>query len=387
MSLGMDLESLFLNHFAIEKTPNIFNLIKAAIHVGTWKYPTRFKKHKDEILMMLLNPEKPGIGDEIDSASTDEEEDEVIDSASDEEQDEEIDSVGDEKEDEEIDSGGVEFSVDDLHQTEKNSSSRFQETDQETGQILGREGNYNVSKAKSTLLKVRLSLNKTRDIDDKLQHKHVDSDKEKKTEVGKCLSDSTESKNMSCVTGSATKNSPGGLRKMNKDINHVEEKQDCSSQKIKRRIEGGGQLQKQRNCSAITRPNQKTPHSSTVARPMQKPAQSSTVATPMEKPAQSSTVGRTMQKVTQSSTVGRPVQKVTQSTTVARPLMEKTTQSINDMKSSGMKFESSKRKFEERVAEQKNAKRRIIMVDFHDMPKPAKDPSAPKRCWDRRRRS
>ncbi|OIT27296.1 hypothetical protein A4A49_22057 [Nicotiana attenuata] len=354
----MDLEELFLNHFGIERKPDIFKLIKAAIHVGTWKYPTKFKKHKDEILMMLLNPEKPGISDEIDSAS-DEEEEEVIDSASDEEEDEETDCVGD-VEDEEIDSGGVEFS-DDLHQMEKSSSSRFQETDQETCQILGREGNYNVSKAKSNVLKVKLSLKKTRDIDDKVQHKHVESDnKEKKTEVGKCLSDSTESKNMSCVTGSTTKNSPGGLRKTDEDINRLEEKQDCSSQKINRRLEGGGQLQKQRNCSAITRPNQKTTQSSTVARPTQKPAQSSTVSRPMQKPAESSTV--------------------------ARPLMEKTTQSINDMKSSGMKFESSKRKFEERVAEQKNAKRRIIMVDFHDMPKPAKDPSAPKRCWDKRRR-
>ncbi|KAK4372192.1 hypothetical protein RND71_007576 [Anisodus tanguticus] len=50
-----------------------------------------------------------------------------------------------------------------------------------------------------------------------------------------------------------------------------------------------------------------------------------------------------------------------------------------------MKFESSKRKFEERLTEQREAKRRIIMVDFHDMPKPANDPRAPIRCWDRRR--
>ncbi|KAK4379699.1 hypothetical protein RND71_001561 [Anisodus tanguticus] len=47
-----------------------------------------------------------------------------------------------------------------------------------------------------------------------------------------------------------------------------------------------------------------------------------------------------------------------------------------------MDFESSKRKFEERFAEQNKAKRRMVMVDFHDMPKPAKDT---KRCWDRRR--
>ncbi|XP_019265428.1 PREDICTED: histone H3.v1-like [Nicotiana attenuata] len=380
---------------------------------------------------MLLNPEKPR-SDEIDSAS-DEEEDEVIDSASDEEEDQEIDSggggvnvekmdsVGDEEidsasdieEDEEINSGGgAEFSVDD---TEK-SCSRFQEADQEICHIVGLQGNYNVSKTKSTVLKVKLSLKKTRDIDDKLQHMHVDSDKEKKTEAEKCWSDSTESKNMSCVTGSATKNSPEGLRKMNEDINRVDESQDCSSQKIKR-LEGGGQLQKQRNCSAITRPNQKTTQSSTVARPVQKVTQSSAVATPMGKTTQSSTVGRPMQKPAQSSTVATPMEKTTHSSAVARRMqkpalsstvatpMEKTTHSsavarpmqkpaqsctvatlMQKPTQSGMKFESSKRKFEERVAEQKNAKRRIIMVDFHDMPKLAKDPSAPKRCWDSRRR-
>ncbi|KAH0782360.1 hypothetical protein KY290_001958 [Solanum tuberosum] len=60
--------------------------------------------------------------------------------------------------------------------------------------------------------------------------------------------------------------------------------------------------------------------------------------------------------------------------------MQKGTQSINDMKK---KFESSKRKFEERLAEQREAKRRIIMVNFHDMPKLANDDSrAPiRRCW------
>ncbi|PHU30446.1 hypothetical protein BC332_02539 [Capsicum chinense] len=63
------------------------------------------------------------------------------------------------------------------------------------------------------------------------------------------------------------------------------------------------------------------------------------------------------------------------------PLMAKETERVSDMK----KFESSKRKYEERLAEQSEAKRRIVMVDFHHMPKPAKDPRAPKRCWDTRR--
>ncbi|KAK6803658.1 hypothetical protein RDI58_001442 [Solanum bulbocastanum] len=62
--------------------------------------------------------------------------------------------------------------------------------------------------------------------------------------------------------------------------------------------------------------------------------------------------------------------------------MQKEKQSINEIK----KFESSKRKFEERLAEQKTAKRRIILVDYHDMPKLANDPPATRRCWNRNRK-
>ncbi|PHU30615.1 hypothetical protein BC332_02708 [Capsicum chinense] len=63
------------------------------------------------------------------------------------------------------------------------------------------------------------------------------------------------------------------------------------------------------------------------------------------------------------------------------PPVAKETESVSDMK----KFKSSKRKYEERLAEKSEAKRRIVLVDFHHMPKPAKDPPVPKRCWDRRR--
>lgn len=75
------------------------------------------------------------------------------------------------------------------------------------------------------------------------------------------------------------------------------------------------------------------------------------------------------------------MQKTSQSSAVARP-MQKETQSDSDMKK---KFELSKRKFEERLADQREAKRRIVVVDFHQMPKAANDPPAPKRCWNRKR--
>ncbi|MCD7447460.1 hypothetical protein HAX54_029726 [Datura stramonium] len=87
-----------------------------------------------------------------------------------------------------------------------------------------------------------------------------------------------------------------------------------------------------------------------------------------------------MNKQSNCSSITRPMQKTTQSSAVARP-MQKETQSISHTK----KFESSKRKFEERLAEQREAKRRIVMVDFRDMPKPVNDPRAPRCCWDRRR--
>ncbi|KAJ8573654.1 hypothetical protein K7X08_010165 [Anisodus acutangulus] len=86
-----------------------------------------------------------------------------------------------------------------------------------------------------------------------------------------------------------------------------------------------------------------------------------------------------LHKQSNCNAITRPVQKTTQSSAVARP-MQKETQNISDMK----RFETSKRKFEERFAEQNEAKRRIITVGFHHMPKPANDPRAPRRCWERR---
>ncbi|KAK4721504.1 hypothetical protein R3W88_011737 [Solanum pinnatisectum] len=51
-----------------------------------------------------------------------------------------------------------------------------------------------------------------------------------------------------------------------------------------------------------------------------------------------------------------------------------------------MKFESSKRKFEEKWAEQRKFKRKTVMVDFHDVPKSSKDSRAPRRhYWNRKR--
>ncbi|MCE3217140.1 hypothetical protein HAX54_010554 [Datura stramonium] len=44
--------------FSMDKKPNIFELIQAAVTVGAWKYPAEFKKRKHEILEHLMNPGK-----------------------------------------------------------------------------------------------------------------------------------------------------------------------------------------------------------------------------------------------------------------------------------------------------------------------------------------
>uniref|UniRef100_A0A3Q7EJ15 Uncharacterized protein n=1 Tax=Solanum lycopersicum TaxID=4081 RepID=A0A3Q7EJ15_SOLLC len=86
-------------------------------------------------------------------------------------------------------------------------------------------------------------------------------------------------------------------------------------------------------------------------------------------------------KQSNCSSSTRPMQKTSQSSAVARPI-PKETQSDTDMKK---KFESNKRKFEQRLADEREAKRRIVLVDFRQMPKAAYDPPAPKRCWNRKR--
>ncbi|KAG5627355.1 hypothetical protein H5410_012573 [Solanum commersonii] len=86
------------------------------------------------------------------------------------------------------------------------------------------------------------------------------------------------------------------------------------------------------------------------------------------------------QKQSSYRSITRTMHKTTQSSIVVRP-MQKETQNIENME---MKFQSSKRKLKERLAEQRKIKRRTVMVDFQDMPKPVNDSRAPRRhCWDR----
>uniref|UniRef100_A0A3Q7G1Z4 Uncharacterized protein n=1 Tax=Solanum lycopersicum TaxID=4081 RepID=A0A3Q7G1Z4_SOLLC len=46
-----------------------------------------------------------------------------------------------------------------------------------------------------------------------------------------------------------------------------------------------------------------------------------------------------------------------------------------------MKFELRRRKFEEILVEQRKAKRKIVVVDLSDVPKPAEDYRVPRRHW------
>ncbi|KAG5627433.1 hypothetical protein H5410_012651 [Solanum commersonii] len=89
-----------------------------------------------------------------------------------------------------------------------------------------------------------------------------------------------------------------------------------------------------------------------------------------------------LQKQSNCRAITKPIERIAQSFAIAR-LVQKETQSIKNIE---MKFESIKRKFEERMTEQREVKRGTIMVDFHDMPKYANDSRSLKRhCWDRKR--
>ncbi|WMV10860.1 hypothetical protein MTR67_004245 [Solanum verrucosum] len=87
------------------------------------------------------------------------------------------------------------------------------------------------------------------------------------------------------------------------------------------------------------------------------------------------------QKQSNCNIINTPIERTTQNPIVVRPMQKET----HNIKSMEMKFEASKTKYEKRLAEQRKAKRKTIMVNFHDMPKSAKDPRAPKRhCWNRK---
>ncbi|KAK4738292.1 hypothetical protein R3W88_001989 [Solanum pinnatisectum] len=53
----MEIETVFLSCFAIEKKPDdIFTLIEAALQVGASKYPAQFEKRKNRIIKFLMDP-------------------------------------------------------------------------------------------------------------------------------------------------------------------------------------------------------------------------------------------------------------------------------------------------------------------------------------------
>ncbi|KAK4379463.1 hypothetical protein RND71_001325 [Anisodus tanguticus] len=82
----MDIETIFMKYFSIEKKPiDIFELIRAAIRVDAFKYPSEFEKHKNKILKMITHPGKSN--------------DDLV--LSDEEEEDDDNSVGDEEEDDE----------------------------------------------------------------------------------------------------------------------------------------------------------------------------------------------------------------------------------------------------------------------------------------------
>ncbi|KAK6803783.1 hypothetical protein RDI58_001567 [Solanum bulbocastanum] len=345
-----DIEEVFMKWNYIDKKPyDICHMIEEAILVAGIKYPHQFHKRKNRIIRMISNPSTfDDDDDDDDDISTLEEDDDTSTTLEEEES-----VVGDEDEvanaEEETQqsqkqiteplkiritySKTVQAAPLENHNScnaithELKKTPETHDSDEETQRQSHNTTTLGSTKGMSTKhvqvapprVKLLSDFSIEKHLDghkqlkkqspkgfkkmetDRIQHKRINSDTEKKTPT-QCRMGSTTRKQ--CTNG-LTKTMPASLKKMN-----------VATEQVKT------PPHQQSNCSAITRPI----HSSAP--------------------------------------------------------MQKETQSINEIK----KFESSKRKFEERLAEQKTSKRRIIMVDYCNMPKTANDPPATRRCWNRNRK-
>ncbi|KAH0765512.1 hypothetical protein KY285_001383 [Solanum tuberosum] len=342
-----DIEEVFMKWNYIDKKPyEICHMIEEAILVAGIKYPHQFDKRKNRIIRMISNPstfddDDDDDDDEDDDTSTLEEEDCVVGD------EDEVTNAEEETQQSQKQitkplkiritySKTVQVAPLENHNNCNAITQELKKTP-ETHDLDGHKGgtqqqSHNTTTMGSTKrmstkhvqvapprVKLLSDFSFEKELDghkqlkkqshkgfkkmetDRIQHKRIDSDAEKKTPT-QCRTESTARKQ--CTSG-LTKTMPASLKKMNVATERVQ-----------------APPHQQSNCSAITR----SIHSSAP--------------------------------------------------------MQKETQSINEIK----KFESSKRKFEERLAEQKTAKRRIVLVDYHDMPKLANDPPATRHCWNRNRK-
>ncbi|CAN4110498.1 unnamed protein product [Withania somnifera] len=324
----MDMEVLFLNDFSIQKKPdNLLDLIERAVEVAEWKYPAELEKRRNRIIKSMLHPGKLDYDD--DTSTLDEEEE---------------DCAGDEDE-------------------------------EEKQQITAPTNQKPTMKIKLIIKKRHNNCNAIEELKKTSQdgvNKQLDANKKGTRQSHSTTTMGSRNRNMSTqVAPPLKKLLPDFSFEKQLDGHKQLKKQSHKSFKKMENLTGNKSEERKECTSALTK---------RMPPPLMKMNEATKIVA--STPHQKLLSDCSPKKQSNGSAIMRPMQKTTQSSEVVRPT-QKETESIRD---ENMKFESSKRKFEERFAEQRKAKRRIITVDFHNMPKPANDSRAPKRhCWNRRR--
>uniref|UniRef100_M1CD87 Uncharacterized protein n=1 Tax=Solanum tuberosum TaxID=4113 RepID=M1CD87_SOLTU len=344
----MDIERVFMSCYKIEEQPDdIFNLIELALRVGAFKYQPQFEKRKARIIKFLMNPSITSTDDDYDD-----EEEVIEDNVGDQD---DVTSVEEPEKEEEDGLGTQQITA----ESNKPLVTKIRIVIRKSVQVAAAEkqNNCNAITESSTELK---KTDLVQQLDKQgTPHSHNSTtmpsrkrmkESTKRVQVApprvRLLSDLSFDKHLD-----RDKQSHKGFKKMESDY-HIENKREEGAQKTHTQC-------RRKECTTGSTKSMLSPL-------MKMNVQVSPPLHPKQSKCSSST---------------RPMQKTSQSSAVARP-MHRETQSDSDMKK---KFELSKRKFEERLADQREAKRRIVVVDFHQMPKSANDPPAPKRCWNRKR--
>ncbi|KAK6804115.1 hypothetical protein RDI58_001899 [Solanum bulbocastanum] len=340
----MDIERVFMSCHKIEEQPDdIFNLIELALRVGAFKYQPQFEKRKARIIKFLMNPSITSTDDDDDE----EEEEEVIEDNVGDQDD--VTSIEEPEKEEEDGLGTQQITA----ESNKPLVTKIRIVIRKSVQVVPAEKQNNCS----TELK-KIDLVQQLDKQGTPQSHNTTTmpsrkrmnESTKRVQVApprvRLLSDLSFEKHLD-----RDKQCHKGFKKMDSD-HHTEKKREEGAQKTPTQC-------RRKECT--------TGSTKSMLPPLMK---MNVQVAPPPHPKQSNCSSST-----------RPMQKTSQNSAIARP-MQKETQSDSDMKK---KFESSKRKFEQRLADQREAKRRIVVVDFHQMPKSANDPPAPKRCWNRKR--
>ncbi|KAL3380343.1 hypothetical protein AABB24_000802 [Solanum stoloniferum] len=344
-----DIEEVFMKWNYIDKKPyDICHMIEEAILVAGIKYPHQFHKRKNRIIRMISNP---STFDEDDDTTTLEEEDDDTSTTLEEE-----DSVV-------RDEDKVTNAEEETQQSQKQITKplKIRITYSKTVQVAPLE-NHNNSNAITQELKITPE---THDLDG--------------------LKEGTQQQSHNTTTMGSTK------RMSTKHVQVAPRVKLLSDFSFEKELDGHKQLNKQSQKGfkkmETDRIQQKRIDSDTEKKTPTQHRMGSTARKQCTS-GLTKTMSASLKKMNVATErVQAPPHQHSNCSAITRPIqssapMQKETQSINEIK----KFESSKRKFEERLAEQKTAKRRIIMVDHHDMPKLPNDPPATRRCWNRNRK-